>query len=157
MLREYSDLLLDCRNQFVKVEYIPETTTISCIFQNTSDLSPKSCSVKYGTCDQEMYTIQGNTTDQSPFTVMLELNSNPMNCYVVTASNDTLTLMVNGRFETHRSTGTSANAGTITGSVIGVLLVLIVLVIASVLTSILVVKYRRKLSGKVTLHSHYCC
>ena len=105
-----------------------------------------------------MNTIQGNTTDGSPFTVMLELNSSatgPMNCYVVTASNDTLTLMVNGRFETRRSkNGASVNAGTIAGSVISVLLVLVVLVIASVLAPVLVVKYRRELSGKVTLHYH---
>ena len=71
--------------------------TISCTFENRLDSSPKSCSVKYGTCGQEMYTTQGNTIDE--FIIRLKLNSSIaslMNCYVVTASNGTYDIMVNG-------------------------------------------------------------
>ena len=120
--------ILECNNQFVKVEYDPSTTTISCVFENESDLSQKSCSVEYGMCDKatNMYVVQNSTTEDSPSTVTLKLSTiatNSKNCYVVTArfSNDTLTVMVKGSFETQSSN----NMDVIVGAVIGVIMGLV--------------------------------
>ena len=60
---------------------------------------PKFCSVLYGTCSQEMYTIQGNATEGSPFMITVKLNSSIVrsrNYYIVTASNGTYEIRVNG-------------------------------------------------------------
>jgi hypothetical protein len=75
-------------------------TTFSCTFLNELDSSPKSCSVRYGICGQEKYTIQGNISDESPFKISIELNSSIVGftncCYIITASNGTYEIMVNG-------------------------------------------------------------
>ena len=68
-------ILLDCNNQFVRVDYDPVITIFSCIFENKSDLSPKSCSIIYEQCGQERYTDQGNVTDGSSSVITIKLNS----------------------------------------------------------------------------------
>lgn len=143
----------------MEVKYIPENATISCTFRNKLDLSPKSCSIRYGVCnDRMMYNTQRNTTAQSPFVVMLELNSsvtNPMNCYVVTASNDSLTLTVNGRFISEtQSSGSSDNAGIIAGSVMGALLVAVTLVTVVIVVLVIVLSKmcrEKSPSGKMVI------
>ena len=124
----------ECTNRFVRVSYDPTATTISCTFENRLDSSIKSCSVKYGVCGQEMYLIQGNTTTESPFMVTLKLNSSAvysMNCYIVTASNETLTLMVKRKFVTQSND--SVHAGVITGSVIGGIFLLSLVVVTTII------------------------
>ena len=145
-------MTLECNNRFVKVEYDPSTTTISCVFKNESDLSQKSCSVEYGLCGKEANSVQNGTTEGSPFTVTLKLNAiatNSKYCYVVTAklSNDTLTVMVNGIFETQSSN----NMGVIVGAVIGVI---VGLVAGIVIITIVIVAYcitRRRKDGMLNL------
>ena len=143
--------LLECTNRFVRVSYDPTATTISCTFENRLDSSIKSCDIKYGTCGQEMYTTQGNTTVESPFMVRLKLNSNILNsmsCYIVTASNETLTLMVKGEFIT-QSNNDSVNTSILAGTVIGVIIIIMLgLVVVTVIILILVLSYKRKLLGK---------
>ena len=131
----------------MRVSYDPTATTISCVYENQLDSSPKSCSIKYGVCGQEMSTTQGTTTVESPFMVILRLNSstiNPMNCYVVTASNETFTLMVKGTFVTQSNNDPAVNADIITGSVICVIILLGLVVMTATTIIVLVVRYQRK-------------
>ena len=139
----YLILSLECINKFVKVEYDPSTKTISCIFQNELDLSPKSCNVKYKMCGQEiyMYSAQNSTTYGSLSTLTIKLNKIAMDsqiCYLVTANNDTLTVMVKGRFETQSP---SSDLGVIIGSVIGAILLVSGLVIMIVVIVIVIAAY----------------
>lgn len=76
-------------------------TTLSCTFLNELDPSPKSCTVRYGICGREEYTIQGDVSDESPFEISIGLNSNIVEstnncCYIITARNGTYEIMVNG-------------------------------------------------------------
>ena len=123
------------------------------MFENQQDLSPKLCSVKYGTCDNEMYSAQNHTTDGSLSTVTLKLNSsiiNPTDCFVVTARNDTFTVMMEGNFETQQSNN---NLSVIVGLVIGALLLLLVLALATctVIVVIAMVLVTQKSNGIVIL------
>ena len=129
----------------MKVEYDPSTTTISCVFENESDLSKKSCSVDYGLCGKERNSVQNSTTEGSPSTITLKLSAiatNSKYCYVVTArlSNDTLTVMVKGSFDTQ----SSSNVGVIVGAVI----VVIVGLVAGIAMIVIVIYFVvRKYSG----------
>jgi hypothetical protein len=82
------------------VNYYSTNTTISCIFLNELDTSPKSCNVRYGICGQESSTIQGNDSNKSPLKISIELNSSILGstncCYIITASNETYEIKVNG-------------------------------------------------------------
>ena len=76
-------------------------TTFTCTFLNKSDSSPKLCSVTYGTCGKEMYSIQGNTREGSPSVIIINVNSSDIrstesDCYIITASNGTYEIVVNG-------------------------------------------------------------
>ena len=76
-------------------------TTLSCIFLSKLDTSPKSCTVRYGLCGQEEYTIQGNVSDESLFEISIGLNSSIVElinncCYIITARNGTYEIIVNG-------------------------------------------------------------
>ena len=124
----------------MKVEYDPSTTTISCIFEDESDLSKKSCSVEYGLCGKEANSVQNSTTEGSPSIITLKLSTiatNSKNCYVVTArlSNDTLTVMVKGSFETQ----SSSNVGIIVSVVISTMIATIGLVAGIVIITIIIV------------------
>jgi hypothetical protein len=135
------------------VEYDPSTTTISCVFENESDLSKKTCSIEYGMCDKEInYFVQNSSTEGSPSTVTLELSTNTTNsrnCYVVTASNDALTVLVKGSFETQSSSNNSnSNVGVIVGIVIGVIIILFGLVAGIV---IVIIAYSRRKCGMLNL------
>ena len=152
---------LECNNQFVKVEYDPSTTTISCTFENELDMSPKSCSVKYGMCDQEMYMYfaQNNTTDSSPSTVTLKLNTTATRsktCYVVMASNDTHTVMVKGNFENQLSS--DSRSGTIIVVVICAILLLLCLIVVTMVVIVFItyVMVRRKERGMFNLKLINC-
>ena len=145
----------------MKVEYNPSTTTISCTFGNELDLSPKSCS--YGICDQEVHIAQNKTTDGSPSTVIIQLNTSsidPNNCYVVTASNGTFTVMVKGNFQIQLIS--DSRLSVIIGSVIGVIVGLIAVTIIMVLVYVVyVIMIRRKKCGMYKMYhdgiSPYFC
>ena len=122
----------------MKVEYDPSTTTISCVFENKSDLSQKLCSIRYGLCGKEANFIQKSTTEGSPSTVTLKLSTiamNSKNCYVVTArfSNNTLTVMVKGSFETQSSIDVGVIVGAVIGAIfLGLCLVAVIIIIVIV-------------------------
>ena len=76
-------------------------STISCVFLNQSDTSNKTCCITHILCGQ----TAGPTTVQecnNIFPYRIEVNvsgrSKQTYCYVVTASNDTYTVIVNGSF-----------------------------------------------------------
>ena len=88
----------DCINQFVEIQYNSATSTISCIFLRELDTSKKSCSIRYGVCNQESTEIAAdNTTTSNVIMLSLALTSSESQCYVATASNETHTVMFNGR------------------------------------------------------------
>ena len=71
------------------------------MFLSKLDTSPKSCTVRYGICGLEEYTIQGNVSDESPFEISIGLNSSIIEsinncCYIITARNETYEIIVNG-------------------------------------------------------------
>ena len=131
------------------MDYDPEAMTISCTFENELDISPKLCSVKYGTCDEEMYFAQGNTTDRP---IILELNPNavdPMNCYIVTANNDTLTAMIMGKFGTPSNSDILSTSTIVTVIVALVVVGLAVAAISIIVTTVFVLRYMKmRQSGK---------
>ena len=71
------------------------TSTIICRFLNELDTSIKSCVVMYGQCGQELdQTARGNSTVEDPNTISLPMDSDRIDCYVVTASSGSFTVVV---------------------------------------------------------------
>lgn len=84
--------------------YDADTSTIVCIFRNNARQS-YTCSIRYGQCGKEMnQAAQGNTTMDSSNRVLLKPVGDLSGCYmyVVTASNTTHTVMVEGKFDIGR-------------------------------------------------------
>ena len=93
----YTPSSIGCVNQFVHVEYDSATSTIICQFRSQSNTF-KSCTVTYGQCNQMLvhHTSQtGNITNID--TITLNVDSNKLECYVVTASIDDVTISVEGQ------------------------------------------------------------
>ena len=62
------------------------------------DTSVKSCTIMYGQCGQmAAFTSQGNSTVETPNHIILNVDPGSLNCYVVMASSDTVTVIVEGR------------------------------------------------------------
>ena len=85
----------------MKVEYDPDMSTITCVFLNVESQNSntrRSCSIRYGTCQQEFNrSAQGNTTVESPDRVTLpNIMLGGSDCYSVNASNDTYAVIVEG-------------------------------------------------------------
>ena len=74
------------------------SSTIVCQFMNQTDRSVKTCTVLYGQCDQMLaYAYQGNSTVDTPNYIALNVDASYFECYVVTASSDTVTVVVEGQ------------------------------------------------------------
>ena len=77
------------------------SSTLTCQFQNNQNTNKKTCSVKYSVCDEEqIFTVEGNTTLESPNKVTLEINlPNGSDCYTytITAFDGSNTVMVEGK------------------------------------------------------------
>lgn len=80
--------------------YDSQLSEITCNF-NLTDTSIKSCTVMYGQCDQEPdKNVTGTSTVESPNLVVLQLGGGTqLECYTVTASSDTFTIIVESRNE----------------------------------------------------------
>ena len=96
--------IAECTNNFVRAEYRETAfeSTISCIFQNPSDTSEKTCCATLRRCDNiESENVQYCITE-SPYNIQLEISDRSMTnqryCYTVTANNDTYTMKVEGTF-----------------------------------------------------------
>ena len=83
-----------------------ENTTITCEFTNQLDNSNKSCIVTYSRCGQQLSEMaQGSSTPEEPNSIQVELDlpgQAIMYCYIVTASNDTFTVFIEGNLTTAR-------------------------------------------------------
>ena len=81
------------------MNYNSATSTIYCTFLNKLDTTEKSCSIKYGLCNQGLVnSTQGFSATETPNSVSLKLTdlSDGAYCYVVTASSDNTTIKVKG-------------------------------------------------------------
>ena len=84
-------------NQILQVEYNSATSAIVCIFLNPTNVS-KSCAVMYGHCDGTLsYASEGKSTAEAPNSIALNVDSDSLECYVVTASTDGVNIVVEGR------------------------------------------------------------
>ena len=87
-----------CMNQFVQVEYDQGASKISCQFLNQTNTS-RSCVVVYGQCNHMLvYKSQRNSTFNR---ISLNINSEVFECYAVTASSDTITVVIEGQISTN--------------------------------------------------------
>lgn len=77
--------------------YSSATRTIICSFQNPLDASNKSCSVQYGRCDQMFTQTVSVDTSSNNVSLKLSLSDGASYCYIVTASNDSYVVIVEGR------------------------------------------------------------
>ena len=76
---------------------------ITCTFLDQQDTSIKSCTVTYGLCNEELVnTVQRNSTEETPNRISLQVNGNTFECYTVTASSATSSVIVE---ETNARTG----------------------------------------------------
>ena len=79
------------------------SSAITCTFLNDLDTSIKSCVVMYGQCGQELkQTTQGNSTVEDPNTISLPVDSDRIDCYVVTASSGLFSVIVDSQAEIGR-------------------------------------------------------
>ena len=85
---------IGCTNEFVSVQYDSITSTITCDFLDEMDISIKSCSVMYGQCDQML--VHGSQQNGTANSITLRVPET-FECYKVRASNDTFTIIVEGR------------------------------------------------------------
>ena len=80
------------------MEHELSPSRIICQFLNESDKSLKSCTVQYGNCDETLaYTSQGNSTVEAPNKTALSVDPGKLGCYVMTASSDTISILIEGR------------------------------------------------------------
>ena len=90
---------IDEINNFVDVSFDITTKHFTCTYINKQDLSEKSCSITlYRDCkQQQVLTAQANSTDSQITLVPNGLQTDSsIYCYVVAASNDTITLNLTG-------------------------------------------------------------
>ena len=85
------------------MEYVRHTQGVnfSCTFQDRQDTSQKSCSIRYGPCRGKLSdTAETTSANESPGIILLMLNPQLIGqtfCYIVTASNTTYTVIVEGQ------------------------------------------------------------
>ena len=99
MHNDYATVYTDEINNFVDVSFDTTTRQFLCTFINNQDPSEKSCSViLYRDCkEQDVLTTQVNSNETQIVLVVGNLQSDSsVYCYVVAASNDTITVNING-------------------------------------------------------------
>ena len=93
--------IIGCTNRVVTVDIESTASTLTCQFQNNQNTIQKTCRVVYGVCgQQQIFTVEGNSTAGSPDRVTLQLNlPSGTNCYTyaITANDGTSTAMIEGR------------------------------------------------------------
>ena len=83
------------------MEYDRAASKITCRFLDETDTSVKFCTVMYGECGQELVqTAQRSSTVETPNNIVLSVDANVLECYVVTASSDLLTVIVDSGITT---------------------------------------------------------
>ena len=105
MVHLYFDI--ESINSFVEVVIDLSSSAVSCNFFNQLSDSTKSCTIEYGpsgSCDILPYMSQSNYSTHSRIEIDLlthhGFHNERMYCYTITASNGTLTVAVDGIFNT---------------------------------------------------------
>ena len=90
-------LTLGTKNEYVDIKF-ESATSIVCEFRNQTRPNMKLCTITYGECEESLVmSAHGNTTDDSPNTVTLQLHSDLQNyCYTINATNGTFTVLIEG-------------------------------------------------------------
>ena len=92
-------LYIDETNQLVDIEY-DTSTSILCKFLNQQDMNDVSCSIEYKECQHTETTQLNATSSNMPNTLQITLlfdrSDQAKYCYIVTASNSTLIVYVQG-------------------------------------------------------------
>ena len=102
----HNNYVTDEINNFVDVSFDTITRQFLCTFINKQDLSEKSCSViLYRGCrEEDVLTTQVNSTNSQIVLVVGSLQSDSsVYCYVITASNNTITANINGTISQSKS------------------------------------------------------
>lgn len=84
-----------CTNQFVKVEFDSAASIFTCTFSQLDNFENLSCDIRYGRCGQELSDSVSSTTT-STNVVTLDVRVSGATCYLVTASNGSYTVLVEG-------------------------------------------------------------
>ena len=90
----------DCINNFVKLSYDSAASTVTCTFldQQESVAFNRSCRIQYGDCPSKLTEVSSNTTTSNEIVLNLHLSGLGQEyCYIVTASNGSNIVMVEGR------------------------------------------------------------
>lgn len=100
-------LITESRNSFVEVVIDLSSSIISCNFFNQQSVNIKSCTIDYGpngSCDSLPFSSHSNYSTHSKIDIDLlthpGFHNEKMYCYMVTASNGTHTVVVDGIFNT---------------------------------------------------------
>lgn len=140
------------------MQYNSATSTITCTFLNQSDTSLKSCSIRYGSCDQQQRkTVQENSSSSK---ITLSLKSQNSFCYTAIARNSTFAVAVQGSIVgmymyvynkiiiiekiCMSVVGGAVSAGVVAAIVVVLVVVLLILLTISILIICLVCFSRRR-------------
>ena len=100
-------LFIDATNSYVSVRLSLQTSEVICEFLNLQNSDLKICSIVYGpdeNCNNLPYRSQSIPTTLSIAVIDLinfpQVQNEDIYCFVVTASNDTFSVMVKGTFST---------------------------------------------------------
>ena len=155
----------------VKYGAVASTTRVSCIFLNKSDTSNKTCSVRYGQCDEKFDDFAHEQETSSNDTIHVDLMLHEITeqyCYIVTASNDTVTFIVEGRIVGEQQnllyidqciainkligSGSGNNTSSI---VLGVVIPVFILLILVLLSIIIFIVAHSRTRGNTVVCSHF--
>ena len=84
-----------CTNHFVKMEYDSAASIFTCTFSQSDNFENLSCDIRYGRCGKELSDSVSSTTT-STNVVTLDVSVSGAICYLVTASNGSYTVLVEG-------------------------------------------------------------
>ena len=97
-------IILDCLNNFVRIEFDSSTSTVACVFLDQPATADKVCSVTYSVYQQgPTRTITSDPTKNNTVKVMLEAEyySNQILYFIASATSGEITTKVEGKFGEH--------------------------------------------------------
>ena len=109
----------------------------------------------YGTCGQEISTIQGNAIEGSLFSIAIKLNLSIVrstDCYIITASNGTYEIMLNGSISLPAMSARADSALRLLS-----LIVIPIIIVLMVIGVIAIILWRRQRHGNHLCLIYYAC
>ena len=94
----YCDKLTGTNNEFVTIEFSSTKDIVTCSFLNVQDTSRKSCSISYGPRLDMLIWSETDSSNMSniPISLTAEAQQEANIFYVITASNSTFVVQVEG-------------------------------------------------------------